>query len=82
MRRLDPSAVAQALDLLEWERWLAADARGYVFAAPIERDVLLQEMVTPGQASSVPGRCRGLSLPLRPGHPAARAAPQSRNAPT
>jgi DNA-binding SARP family transcriptional activator len=48
--RLEPSAVAQALDVLEWERWLVADARGYVFAAPIEREILLQEMVTPGQA--------------------------------
>lgn len=48
--RLEPSAVAPALDVLEWERWLAADARGYVFAAPIERDIVLQEMVTPGQA--------------------------------
>ena len=47
---LDPAAVAQALDALEWERWLAADARGYVFAAPIERDIVLQEMITPGQA--------------------------------
>jgi predicted ATPase len=47
---LEPSGVAQALDVLEWERWLAADARGYVFAAPIERDIVLQEMVTPGQA--------------------------------
>jgi len=47
---LDHGAVAQALDVLEWERWLAADARGYVFAAPIERDIVLQEMITPGQA--------------------------------
>jgi DNA-binding SARP family transcriptional activator len=47
---LAPSSVAQALDELEWERWLAADARGYVFAAPIERAIVLQEMVTPGQA--------------------------------
>src|SRR5881396_3525035 len=47
---LDHATVAQALDVLEWERWLAADARGYVFAAPIERDIVLQEMITPGQA--------------------------------
>src|SRR6266516_3386430 len=48
--RLDRVAVEEGLDLLEWERWLVADARGYVFAAPIVRSVLLQEMVTPGQA--------------------------------
>ncbi|HEU5262418.1 MAG TPA: AAA family ATPase [Gemmatimonadales bacterium] len=48
--RLDPAAVEQALDVLEWERWLVADPRGYVLAAPIVRHILLQEMVTPGQA--------------------------------
>ena len=47
---LELGAVHQALDRLEWERWLQADARGYVFAAPIVRDILLQEMVSPGQA--------------------------------
>lgn len=41
--------VEAALDRLEWDRWLAADARGYTFGAPIVRAVLLQEMVTPGQ---------------------------------
>ncbi|HET9706770.1 MAG TPA: AAA family ATPase [Gemmatimonadales bacterium] len=43
------SDVEQALDRLEWERWVTVDARGYAFAAPIERAILLQEMVTPGQ---------------------------------
>jgi len=47
---LDRPSLEQALDTLEWERWLVADARGYVFTAPIERAVLLQEMITPGQA--------------------------------
>src|SRR5882724_10722442 len=47
---LDHASLEQALDALEWERWLVADARGYVFTAPIERAVLLQEMITPGQA--------------------------------
>jgi len=49
--RLDRAAVEPALDLLEWERWLAADARGYVFTAPIVRRILLAEMITPGQAT-------------------------------
>ncbi|PYO99610.1 MAG: hypothetical protein DMD61_06665 [Gemmatimonadetes bacterium] len=44
------AVVEETLDLLEWNRWLVADGRGYVFAAPIERAVLLQEMITPGQA--------------------------------
>jgi len=47
---LESPVVAEALDLLEWERWLAADARGYVLSAPIVRGILLQEMITPGQA--------------------------------
>ncbi len=46
---LDRGSLERALDTLEWERWLVADARGYVFSAPIERAVLLQEMITPGQ---------------------------------
>lgn len=41
--------VEQALDRLEWDRWVAVDPRGYAFAAPIERAILLQEMITPGQ---------------------------------
>jgi predicted ATPase len=41
--------VDRALDRLEWDRWLVADARGYNFAAPIVRAILIQEMVTPGQ---------------------------------
>ena len=41
--------VDRALDRLEWDRWLVAEARGYNFAAPIERAILIQEMVTPGQ---------------------------------
>jgi DNA-binding GntR family transcriptional regulator len=48
--QLEPAAVDQALDVLEWERWLLADARGYVVAAPIVRGILLQEMISPGQA--------------------------------
>jgi predicted ATPase len=47
---LDSTAVIEALDLLEWERWVAADARGYALSAPIVRAILLQEMITPGQA--------------------------------
>jgi DNA-binding SARP family transcriptional activator len=46
---LEQAVVNAALDRLEWDRWLVTDARGYVFAAPIEREILLQEMLTPGQ---------------------------------
>ncbi|HZI22050.1 MAG TPA: hypothetical protein VFD76_06020, partial [Gemmatimonadales bacterium] len=47
---LERGVVDEALELLEWNRWLVADGRGFVFAAPIERAVLMQEMITPGQA--------------------------------
>ena len=56
---LERRVVDDALDLLEWNRWLVADGRGFVFAALIERAVLLQEMITPGQAR----RYRGASSP-------------------
>jgi len=46
---LAAAAVQAALDELEWAAWLGCDARGYAFAAPIARAVLLQEMLTPGQ---------------------------------
>ena len=48
--RLDPQGFTEALDLLEWERWVTVDGLGVAFAAPIVRAVLLQEMITPGQA--------------------------------
>src|SRR4029077_18020579 len=56
---LERGVVEEALDLLEWNRWLVADGRGFVFAAPIERAVLMQEMITPGQAR----RYRGAPSP-------------------
>jgi len=37
------------LDVLEWERWLVSDARGYSFVARVPRDVVAQDMVTEGQ---------------------------------
>jgi DNA-binding SARP family transcriptional activator len=46
---LDPEAGHVALDELEWGRWLEADPRGWRFAARIVRDVVAQDLVTPGQ---------------------------------
>jgi hypothetical protein len=42
-------AAAAALDELEWSRWLMADARGYAFVARIVRDVIVRDMLTPGE---------------------------------
>jgi predicted ATPase len=41
--------LANALDELEWERWLAAEPRGYAFVARIVRDVVSRDLVTAGQ---------------------------------
>ena len=41
--------VLAALDEAEWQRWLAADGRGYSYVARIVRDVVGYDMVTAGQ---------------------------------
>ncbi len=38
-----------ALDELEWQRWVTADARGYAFTARIVRDIVGRDMLTEGQ---------------------------------
>jgi DNA-binding SARP family transcriptional activator len=38
-----------ALDELEWQRWVTADARGYAFTARIVRDIVARDMLTDGQ---------------------------------
>src|SRR5205823_4214441 len=40
-------ALGAALDELEWQRWLAAEVRGYAFVARIVRDVVDRDMVVP-----------------------------------
>jgi DNA-binding SARP family transcriptional activator len=51
--------LARALDELEWQRWLTADARGYTFLARVVREVLAREMVLPGQRERILARARG-----------------------
>jgi hypothetical protein len=46
---LEPTGTAQALDELEWQRWLETDARGYAFVARLAGLVIARDMVTPGQ---------------------------------
>ncbi|MBI3981825.1 MAG: AAA family ATPase [Gemmatimonadetes bacterium] len=57
--RLDPEALARSLDELEWERWLAGDARGYDFVTRLAREVILAEMVTGGEQRRVRERAAG-----------------------
>ncbi len=46
---LPTAALHRQLDVLEWERWLVSDARGYSFVARVPRDIVAQDMVTDGQ---------------------------------
>lgn len=46
---LSLEAVIQALDELEWTRWLTSDGRGYTFVARIVRQVVERDLVLPGQ---------------------------------
>ena len=48
--------VTAALDLLEWERWLVSEPRGYGFTARITRQIIAREMLTPGQRRRIQER--------------------------
>lgn len=50
---LSTAAVAEALDELEWNRWLTLDGRGYGFAARIVRAVIAEDQLTPGQRQRI-----------------------------
>ena len=47
--RIPETAVHEALDELEWHRWLASEPRGYGFVARIVRQVIERDMLTSGQ---------------------------------
>jgi hypothetical protein len=53
---LEEEAVDEALDELEWHRWLVAEKRGYAFVARIVRDVVARDMLTPGQRRRIQER--------------------------
>jgi predicted ATPase len=42
-----------ALDELEWQRWILAESRGYTFVARIVKDVIARDMLTAGQKRRV-----------------------------
>jgi len=50
---LEGDELHEALDELEWNRWLVAEQRGYAFVARIVRDVVARDMLTPGQRRRV-----------------------------
>jgi DNA-binding SARP family transcriptional activator len=45
--------LAPVLDELEWHRWLVSEPRGYSFRARVVRQVIGQDMLTPGQRQRV-----------------------------
>jgi len=47
------TSLAEALDELEWQRWLSADPDGYTFVAPITREVISRDMVLEGQRQRI-----------------------------
>jgi DNA-binding SARP family transcriptional activator len=47
------SELIEALDELEWHRWLVSEPRGYEFTARIVRQVVARDMLTPGQRRRV-----------------------------
>jgi DNA-binding SARP family transcriptional activator len=46
-------ALEAALDELEWQRWLAAEPRGYAFVAALARNVVAADMITEGQRQRI-----------------------------
>lgn len=50
---LEPVALNEALDELEWQRWLVADPRGYSFVARVAREVVARDMLTEGQRQRI-----------------------------
>ena len=50
---LAPEATIEALDELEWNRWLTLDGRGYGFAARIVREVIARDQLTEGQRQRI-----------------------------
>lgn len=46
-------ALAQALDELEWQRWLTAESRGYSFVARIVGAVIERDMAVPGERQRI-----------------------------
>ena len=50
---VDAERLPEALEELEWERWMTAEPRGYSLLARIVRDVILRDMVTAGKRARI-----------------------------
>jgi DNA-binding SARP family transcriptional activator len=58
-----PEELTPVLDELEWHRWLVSEPRGYSFLARVVRQVVAQDMLTPGQRQRVLDAAARLSVP-------------------
>jgi DNA-binding SARP family transcriptional activator len=50
---ISPEELTPILDELEWHRWLVSEPRGYSFLARVVRQVIAEDMLTPGQRQRV-----------------------------
>ncbi|MDX1673613.1 MAG: BTAD domain-containing putative transcriptional regulator [Longimicrobiales bacterium] len=50
---VESPGLEEALDELEWERWLVADARGYSFVARLVREIVARDLITPGRRQRI-----------------------------
>ena len=63
---LEAPRLSAALDELEWQRWLAAESRGYSFVARVVRDAVARDMLTEGQRQRIL-EAAGLKAPAAAG---------------
>jgi serine/threonine-protein kinase len=56
--RMTTDALAEALDELEWHRWLTVERRGYAFVARIVRDIVDRDMVVKGERQRIKDAAR------------------------
>jgi DNA-binding SARP family transcriptional activator len=75
---LSAEQITNALDELEWARWLVGEPRGYGFLARIIRDIVARDMLTPGQRIRLTNRAVevGIIGPPSTARPPAPAAPR------
>ena len=60
---LELPEVAEALDELEWHRWLVCDSRGYTFVARVVQQVVARDMLTPGQRQRIQALAHSFTSP-------------------
>jgi DNA-binding SARP family transcriptional activator len=53
---LETAVLHEALDELEWQRWLELAGQGYGFVARLARQVIARDMLTPGQRARFQSR--------------------------